>query len=221
MFVDTIASGQRKISEFVQTFPQETFSSNTILFSTGSQVPSLYFLEDGCAKLVAESRSGRPITLHIFFAGSLVPLFALFDEVVPYTLSTVTPIVVRVVPRGELERFLASNPDAGIALLQRSFLGMKGLLKRVSQTAQQSAVQQVAGLLIYFAEHFGKAFQGEVHIETKITHEELSRWLGLSRENVSIHMKYLERAGLIRKQRRQVIVPDLVKLREFSRLEQC
>lgn len=71
-------------------------------------------------------------------------------------------------------------------------------------------------LLIELAEVHGQVVGMNYEIRFPLSHQELASLIGVTRETVTITLGQLEEAGLVRVQRRKVIIPSMRKLRAES-----
>jgi len=201
--VSLMSNVQAKIETLLKKYPSSTYPANHICLTAGKPTKYFYFVESGAVKMTTVSAEGKNLILHIFFPQSFFSLLMLITQGINhYDFVTLEKSVLRRIPQDELVPFLQSNNDVLYDLQLRLLKGLEGLLKRVEQSTLTPAYSQVASLLLYFSNHFSSL---NTTIESPlttltitITHQEIANWLGLSRENVSIHMKALERKGLIK-----------------------
>lgn len=208
-----------KITQFFTQFPTEIFSKNEYIIRTGQKNDYFFYIEKGCAKLSTTSGSGQTLVLSILYKGSCFSFLSLINQDINrYDFSTILPTTVRKVPKQDLLNFLSENPDVLAEFNIKYLKAIQGLLNRIEQSAMVSAYSQVAGLLLYFADHFSEknSSTNQRLLEIKITHQEISEWLGLSRENVSIQMKQLERDGYIRKTEKFIEITDVTKMKKLA-----
>ncbi len=136
----------------------------------------------------ATNEEGHVTTFHIFYPQSCISFLSLLRNGKNlYDFLALDEVTARKVPYHDLVDFLQNNADVSFEFNKRFLAGIDGLLHRISQSSSMRAYEQVASLRAYFRKH---------HHQTRITHQDIADWLGLSRENVSIQMKKLERAGL-------------------------
>jgi CRP/FNR family cyclic AMP-dependent transcriptional regulator len=204
------------IQTFFQQFPQEKFEQNQVICLSTDPVQNEYFfyIESGATKMVTTSREGQNLVLHIFQPRSCFSLLSLIDKGHhKYDFIALVPTIVRKAPQEKVIAFFKQNPEVLYDFHLRLLQGLQGLLNRIEQSVFVPAYNQVAGLLLYFAKHFG---DGSTTIKIKITHQEIAEWLGLSRENVSIQMKQLEREGLVKKLEKYLEIIDLIQLEKIA-----
>jgi CRP-like cAMP-binding protein len=215
-----MSTPESKIAAFIKKFPTESYSPQTPILTAGTQTAYFYYVLEGAVKMVTTSPKGRNLILHTFFPKTFFSLFSLVNSGSnQYDFVTQLPTVVAKVPQHELLTFLKSDTDVLFELQLRLVKGLIGLTKRIEQSTLSSAYQQVASLLLYFAEHFSEPVDrlhptpSSHRLVVRITHQEMSEWLGLSRENVSIQMKLLEKNDLIKMSERyvEILSTDLLK----------
>jgi CRP/FNR family transcriptional regulator, cyclic AMP receptor protein len=212
-----IDRADKKINEFFKQFPKHDYSRGEVVIRSGGPIDHFFFIETGAVKMMTTSREGQNLVLHIFYPESCFPLLSLIQTGInKYDFMTITDTVVRRIPQTQFVSFLQENNDVLYAFFLRSLRGLQGLLNRIEQSTFISAQSQVASLLLYFAHHFSpNSSETQKTIEVRITHQDIAEWLGLSRENVSIQMKKLEREGLIRKHGKLVEIMDVQKLKQI------
>lgn len=204
------------LSNFTQAFPLLRYKKGQVILAAGVESHYFYYLTTGAVKMTRISKDGRSIVLHLFFPDSVFSLLTLIsNDFNQYDFVAQTPAQVRKIPRRQLQEFLQAHPEVLSELNLRLLQGIAGLLKRIETKALTPAYNQVAGLLIYYARHFSDTHQATPRLQIKLTHQEISDWLGLSRENVSLQMKQLEKNGLITLQHHHI---QLEKLPELQRL---
>lgn len=216
-----MAVTSEKYQAFFTGFPQRLLAKNDLLLKAAEPVDHFFYVEFGAIKMVKTTHQGRQLVLHIFFPGAFLPLLALNTQVNHYDFMAVIPSSVRVVPRPDLTRFLQSDISIQVDLQERLLRGIAGLIQRIEQLSLTGAENQVASLLLYFAKHFAQPGSAttQPQLAINITHQEIADWLGLSRENVSLHMKKLERRGLIETDDRLILIKDKAKLTQLAEAE--
>jgi len=212
---------QEKIDTFFKQFPTSTYPKDQVLLSMGEPVHYFYFIETGAVKMTKITEAGRNLILHIFFPKSFFSLLSLVShDINAYDFITLMPTTLRKVPRAELLTFLQTDNDVLYELYLRLLKGLTGLLNRIEQSSLNPAEMQVSSLLVYFANHFSEpdleSSSKLRQLSLKITHQEIADWLGLSRENVTLQIKALEAAHLIKIKDHRIKIQDFEKLRKVA-----
>ena len=199
---------------FCTQFPLETYVKGDTVMQSGTKEDYFFFVETGAIKMMTTSAQGQNVVLHVFYPDSCFSLLTLINEGINnYDFKVMIPTQLRKIPREELLSFLHQHSDVLFDFNLRLLHGLQGLLNRIEQSVFVSAYQQVAGLLLYFLRHFSDENNSLI---LHITHQEIADWLGLSRENVSIQMKQLERDGVIRTQNKLLEIINLQQLQKLA-----
>jgi len=135
-------------------------------------------------------------------------LLSLVDNNDNYDFEAETDIEVFQIPKDSFLTELQRDGAVTYELLVHAMGGIKGLLTRVHQANSSSARGRVAGLLAYFARH-QSGNDGDQMLTVQVTHQEIAEWLGLSRENVTLQLQYLEEAGFIQRENRVIRILHL------------
>lgn len=215
---------ETKIKAFFEQFPVVEAETGEVIRRAGQPSEFFFFVETGAIKMQVTSGRGQELVGHVFFPGSC---FSLLDLIQPepsanrYDFIALLPTRVFKAPKPEVMQFLASDTEVLLEFQRRLLLGLQGLLTRLEQHSFVPAYQQVAGLLLYFAKHFGEASPKDTNaitISLRLTHQEIANWLGLTRENVSVQMKQLEREGYISVEHSHLTILVLEKLKTLADL---
>ena len=215
------AQTKNKIDSFFTSFPNQQFKKGATVLYADSSEEYFFYIVEGAVKMMTTSRKGQSLVLHIFYPGSCFSLLSLINNGVnKYDFVTLLPTSLHIVPKKQLLSFLEKHNDVLFDFNQRLLQGLQGLLNRIEQSAFIPTYNQVAGLLLYFSHHHGKSNDpqnlAQQEITLRITHQEIADWLGISRENVSIQMKQLERDGFIRSDKKLFKIIDSEKLKEVA-----
>ncbi len=198
-------------TDFIHQFPLAKYAAGTKLLTDPLPKQVFLYLKSGCVQMSHTDEEGREVKLHIFYPGACVSLLSLVDSGELYDFVALTEVEAYRIPREALLRELHRDTELTFYFLAHALKGMNGLLFRIQHAASASAYQRVASVLTYFARH--SETDTLLH---SLTHQEISEWLGLTRENVSIQMKKLERAGLITKKADRIVILDFARLQKLS-----
>jgi CRP-like cAMP-binding protein len=205
-----------KFENFFQKYPLQTYTPGQRVIDAGSKLNFLFYIKDGCVKMSTTSLSGESLSLHVFYPGSCFSLLGLTSSFENrYDFEAITEVQIYRAPQDQVMKFIQENSDISYELMVRMLFGLRGLLDRVEQSVFVSAYHRVASLLLYFVTHFAVAQSDEKSLSIKITHQDIAEWLGLSRENVSIQMKKLEREGFLSKKNGLLHIYKVAELKEL------
>jgi len=178
---------------------------HAVLIAPQQPITQAYFVEDGIVSLVADIREGRieiGLTGREGFVG--VPL-ALGTESTPHTAIVQAGGGALRIPADALHEAL----DASAGL--RRVLGryVQSLIVQVGQTVYANADLTVEARLARWILMTHDRLEQD---ELPLTHETLSKMLGVRRPTVTMATHTLEGAGMIRARRGRITVVDRVKL---------
>ena len=175
----------------VQLAPKQTF------FSQGDPADSIFYLQDGRAKVTIVSQAGKEATITLLSAGDFVgeeALAALAGLRLTSAIA-VTACVALKITREEMIRVVHEEDDF-------SDLFLKFLLARSMRTQADlvdqlfnSSEKRLARILLLMAE-FGKPGEPEPLIP-KISQETLAEMIGTTRSRVSFFMNRFRKLGFI------------------------
>jgi CRP/FNR family transcriptional regulator, cyclic AMP receptor protein len=175
----------------VQFAPKETF------FSQGDPADSIFYLQQGRAKITIVSRAGKEATITLLSGGDFVgeEALAALPGLRLTTAIAVTDCTALKITREEMIRVMHEENDF-------SDLFLKFLLARSMRTQADlvdqlfnSSEKRLARILLLMAE-FGKPGEPEPWIP-KISQETLAEMIGTTRSRVSFFMNRFRKLGFI------------------------
>lgn len=180
-----------------------------VLIAPRQPIAQAYFVEEGIVSLVADTREGRievGLTGREGFVG--VPI-ALGAQTTPHTAIVQASGEALRIAAGALEEAL----DASARL--RRVLGryVQSLLVQVGQTVYANADLTVEARLARWILMTHDRLEQD---ELPLTHEVLSKMLGVRRPTVTTATHLLEGAGMIRARRGRITVVDREKLEDLA-----
>lgn len=201
------------LSAFFSIYPKFVAKTKTMVLRGDEQPKTLFFLESGCIKQYSVSPTGEILMMTIYKPGSCFPLMWALEGIPNTTFfETVSPVVIRKVPKERLLEILHEHPDILFYYTKRIVKGLYGLMKRMELLVFDRAHMRVAMVLSYFAHSFGEETHGPVTIPILLPHKELAAWCGLTRETTSVEMARLAKRGKISYNHRFIVIQNLQKL---------
>lgn len=177
--------------KIVRLAPKETF------FSQGDPADSVFYLQDGRAKITVVSQTGKEATVALLSAGDFVgeeSLAALHG----FRLATTTAITAcTALQIGREEMIRVMHEEHEFSDLFLKFLLARSMRTQADLVDQlfNSSEKRLARILLLMAE-FGTSSEPEVLIP-KISQETLAEMIGTTRSRVSFFMNRFRKLGLI------------------------
>jgi CRP-like cAMP-binding protein len=168
-----------------------------VFFSQGDPADSIFYLQDGRAKLTVFSANGKEATITLLSAGDFVgeECLAAVTGLRMATATAVTPCTALRIERGEMIRVMHKESAFSDRFL--SFLLARSMRIQADLVDQlfNSSEKRLARILLLMAQ-FGKSGQPESRIP-KISQETLAEMVGTTRSRVSFFMNRFRKLGFI------------------------
>lgn len=194
-----------KINSFFAHYPLLTYQKGDVVIHEDDTQPHIYYLETGSVAQYDITSHGKRIQLTSYRPKSFFPLFTIFtgnDN--RFFFVATEEVECRKAPARGVHDFLRENPDVLIDLTRRLYLGMDGLLSRMSSLLSGDACERILTHLKIITARYNK--EGKDNFLFKTTHKDIAEQTGLSRETVSRTLAQLEKEGYIRKDQYGVVI---------------
>lgn len=174
-----------------------------------------YLIENGMIKLHIITKDGKEKVLFYYTNGSLLGFQNLSKEKMTITTATaILPTKLYAMEFSLFYNFIQENPQYLCALTGYIFHHMAIEAEEIVNISLYSTAERLAALFVLLADEYPKNEQGEVLIPFK--NEELAAMVGACRNSVSNALSVFQKQKLICKQRGNLIVTDLDRLREYA-----
>lgn len=212
MAVDT------ELKKFFSLYPKFKYKKGEIILRPEEAPQGIIYIKSGYVRMYQVFEDGKELTLNIFKPGSYFPMvWAFTDSANLYYYEAFTILTTHRASKAEVINFLKTNPETLIELTNRIIFGFTYLLSNIEKLLSSSACQRINSVLVILANRFGKPLRGRGTLITlSLTHEDIARLTGLSRETTSIEMKKLMDAKCIFYKRRQIVIYNMNKLQTKS-----
>lgn len=199
--------------ELAEMAVEKRYGAGEVMFYEGDPCEGLFVVGDGTVKICKTSPTGREIMLAMETAPSSVAEVPLFDEGdYPATVRTLTPVTAYLIRKEDFRRYCLAHPEVALrvfAILGRRLRQLVGLIEAITFG---SVRQRLARLLLESFE------RGEME-QAPLTHEELAMRLGTVREVVSRNLARFQAEGMVKIDRRQIVIADAEALRAEAETE--
>ncbi len=211
-----IINGDKKIQNFLEKRKTFHYKKDEIILRNGDLPQGLMFLKSGYSRLESISKEGKELTLVIYRPGEFFPVVWTFFGKEPsiYNLEALTDCEIIRVPREEFLDFIEVNVDVFFDITRHIITRFQLALKRMTYLTFGNASSKLASILLINGKEFGvKKIEG-TEIQIPFTHRDISNLAGLTRETVSIELKKFEKRGLIRYNKKLIVLKNLKGLEE-------
>lgn len=181
-----------------------TYRAGEDLFLEGEPCSGIHVLTEGTVKIVKTTPSGRQLVLAVQPAPATVAEVPVFDGgPYPATVTALTAVKAHILLRDDFRAFCKRNPELALRFLEVFGFRLRQLVGLVERITFGSVRQRLAQSLLDFAGgRTGSTFM------LPETHEQIAARLGTVREVVSRNLSRFQTEGLIRLDRREVLLLD-------------
>ena len=189
-----------------RTYPRHAF-----ILRAGEKSDALYIIISGRAKIVIDDGEGREVTLTTIGPSEFFGEMSLIDEK-PRSASVeaLEPCEVLYISKQAFMAALKDNYEAAMLMLKSVVARLREADRKIASLALMDVHGRVARLLMDLARDHG----GSWIVDTGS--EEMARMVGASREMVSRVLKDMRDRGLIRREKRKIIVLDRASMEQRS-----
>lgn len=197
-----------------------SYSKGQVLSVGANRGADVAIIKDGMVKVQRLLRSGDVATIDIVGQGELIGRLEHREgavlEVNPETIIAMDGVVACEFQRQAFIDFMREVPAFSEHLASNMQSRMLRMSDRLVDLVFKSAESRIASFLLRQGEQFGSIRLRTLFVPTGITHAEIGRIVGLSRQTVAEVLNELKRAGIIDMNRRQIMVLDIARLREIG-----
>ncbi|MFZ0267284.1 helix-turn-helix domain-containing protein [Caulobacter sp.] len=168
-----------------------TYRRDETIFDEGEPADRIYQLISGSLRTCRILRDGRRQIEAFHFAGDVFGLES--GETYRVAAETLSPTIVRVMPRSALEALACERGDVARRLLELTTDSLRRAQDHVLMLGGRTACERVAALLLDLAERTG----AEALLDVPMTRQDMADYLGLTIETVSRTFTQFQHDSLI------------------------
>lgn len=193
---------------------EKSYDAGAFLIREGSEISQINLLLDGFAYRQKIDSDGARQILAFLIPGDLVDLQGLLLRVSDHNVQFLTRCTVAEVAKQDIINLIDNNPNIARALWLETLIDGSMLRQWLMNVGRKQGRQRLAHLFCEFATRLKAAGLGdEQGYNMPITQEQLGDATGLSPVHVSRSLKALEVEGLIKRDGRNVNIPNWDSLR--------
>ncbi len=156
----------------------------------------LYLIVDGCVKTLVNSRRGKECLLGIYTRHDIVGESCLLGEERTETAMAMVPTSLVQIRRTQFLEHL-SDHELRAEWLRYLTARLQEQQEVIAAMVTADSEQRLAATLLRLARKLGRPQAGRLHIDQRITQEELADMVGTTRSRVGLFLKRFRREGLI------------------------
>jgi CRP/FNR family transcriptional regulator, cyclic AMP receptor protein len=196
----------QQLSTLAPAVQHRRFPRGSYVIRAGEETDALYIILAGHAKVLIPDDDGNEVILSMMGPNDFFGEMGLLDDQ-PRSASveTVEACEMLRISRGAFLNCLKDNFDAAMLIIRNLVKRLREADRKIESLALLDVYGRVARLLIEMAE---EQPDGQWVIERAPPKQEIARMIGASREMVSRVVKDLNDKGVIRAEKRKIIVLD-------------
>jgi CRP/FNR family transcriptional regulator, cyclic AMP receptor protein len=193
------------------------FKQGATLTTEGSRGAEVLVLLSGRGKISIDTDDGREVVLGFCRPGCLIGEFSVIDrEGRSGTIEALEPIEALALSGEEFLALLQRRPGISMALVRDLVRRFRDVDRLRIEFASAQTLGRVSARLVELIGEHGEPVEDGIAVTLPISQEELAGWAGSSRESTAKALQTLRRLGVIRTERRRIVVLDADELRRQS-----
>lgn len=207
---------EEELSALAEMVRTHRFNKGDLIFAAEQKCKNLHILHSGKIKIYMISEMGKEQIIHflkpmLFFGEEI--LFG--ENIYEASAQALCETVLFDIGKKDLENFILSHPQVGIAMLAGFGERVKKLMKMIGDLALKDIQCRLVCRLVQMANEEGVKTSEGVEIDG-LTQEELASCIGTVREPVSRCLNRLQEANLIKLGRKKITVHNINYLHDLS-----
>lgn len=197
------------LGSFKDSFFERAAERGDLLLAEEETSDTLYFIVSGAVKLFKTSADGKEQIIEIARPGQSINDVPFFDgRANLFSAQAMGSVVLYGVVRGDLERILQRYPQVA----QNASRIMAGQVRRLTALVEDLSFKPVIGRVAkILLEHS----EENPDSRPKLTQQDIAAMAGTAREVVGRSLKSLEEEGLIRLERKRLVIRDKEALKDM------
>lgn len=188
-----------------------------IIYFSDSELPRIFLLKRGSIKIVSVDEEGNETIKDIIQKGDLFGELTLESDKNSneYAKALTEEVSICSFLLSDFEDLMMRNPSLALSYTKFVGLKMKRIRNNYSNLMSKDAKYRLKTFLLDWAEREGKTEGNRVSIENYLTQNDIAQIICTSRQTAIILINELEQNEILKYNRKEIIITDLKKLKEF------
>ena len=196
---------------------ERTVRRGQTVFQKGDEGTYMVAVLSGRIRISDTSPEGREVTLNMIDAGEVFGELALLDGKTRSADATaLEDSDLMMVDRRHFMPYLASNNGLALRVIDVLCERLRYTSEMLGDFAMLDLPGRLARKLINLAAQYGSAADGRTRLEIRLSHTDLGRFVGCSRETVNKQMRAWEEAGIVAREGGRITVCKPLDLRRVA-----
>ncbi len=188
-----------------------------LLYFSDEEPPRVYFLKKGAVKIIEVNEEGHERVKEIIQKGDLFGELYFENDRTKDEIAKVATneVIICSFLLTDFEDLMLRKPEFGLNYTKFLGLKFKKLRNNYSNLINKAAKDRLKIFLLEWIESDGIKKQEAIYIDNYLTQEDIAQIICTSRQTTTTLFNSLEHLGIISYNRKQIIIKDLDKLKQF------
>jgi CRP/FNR family cyclic AMP-dependent transcriptional regulator len=182
------------------------YPAKATIFTRGDPGDSLFLLKEGLVRIGSVSEKGAETILHILKPEAIFGELLFSEERRALTAIAGTNAVVAVISRKNFLEILRSVPVVAENFIRLLSRRLSKVEKEFADFGHTWSYNRLAKVLLALAEEHGVPCPAGTRIPLRLTHEDLAKLIGTTRETVTTQLNRFRKKGLVKRDGRFFLV---------------
>ena len=207
----------RDWAEIEKLIFERSFAKSEQLFLQGAPADTLFIVKSGRVKVTRCSPADKDVLLRVCSEGQMLGNVGVFDgDGYLASAQAVEATETFCLSRSDCLDWIGRCPTLAYAVIADLGRRLRGATDLICSLAVDRAEQRIARALLSLAANSGQFSDDGVTIEMPLTRQDVADMTGTTVETAIRTMSKFRQQGLIRAQRRRVVLADLERLQSIA-----
>ncbi len=180
------------------------------IFVPGGEGRFVYFLKSGRVRLYRRLRDGKEWTIDYLEPGDIFGELSLLEgQTYDTAAQAVEESCVCLMEKRDFEDLLKRYPPLAVKITRLMGFRIRKIESRIEDLLYRDVPRKLAAVLIRLAGEYGVKDSRGILLRIRLSHSDIAKLIGSSRETVTLAMKELRDRGLIEVAERRIVIKDL------------
>lgn len=192
---------QEAVKEIKKSIIHKYYPVNMVITAKNEPIQFIYLILQGTIHIIKEDSEGKEQIASILRSGEFFPHIGLFENALtPGTAYTTEETNLLLIPIRNFRTISLENPTILMEYSKAISRKLAEIQKRLEEKAFYSTYQQIVFRILFLAEKYGKKSTENdlTMLNISLTHEELAKLVGTTRETVSRSITKLKKKDAIK-----------------------
>lgn len=193
---------------------KRVYPAGSTVFVGGQEADGLYIIVSGRVKVLMLYPDGREKTLAVLGPGETVGELVLFgSDLRSANVETMETTAFLVIAREIIRTLLLETPTLAVRIIELLSARLRRANNQIEELTFHNARSRVIYTIVHLTEEHGRKVGQNLELQFPLTHVELAKLVGVTRETVTKILSDLQKKDLISYNHSRIKVADLEKLK--------